>query len=73
MLIFLNYYDSSNDRIFGFRSLLCELLLCPVDKPLEQLYLSGLIFIEGSKRSEAKTVPTGYQDDITLLGFKVII
>ncbi|MFT5654091.1 MAG: hypothetical protein ACI9UD_001664 [Glaciecola sp.] len=73
MLIFLDYYYSSNDRLFGFRSLLVEFALCPVARRLAQLYQSGLIFIEGSEKSETKTAPTCYQDDITFLGFEVII
>jgi len=47
--------------------------LYPIEQVLKQLYQSGLVFIDGGEKSEAKTVTTCYQDDITLLGFEMTV
>ena len=52
-------------------TLLPALSLYPIEKMLEQLYQSGLSFIQGDNNGLVVSGKQGYQDDITLLGFEM--
>ncbi|GAC28503.1 PP2C family protein-serine/threonine phosphatase [Brumicola pallidula] len=52
-------------------ALLSEIALQPIDQVLEHLYRSGLAFIDGGEHCKTETTASGYQDDVTLLGFEV--
>jgi PAS domain S-box-containing protein len=53
-------------------TLLVKTALHPIEQLLEQLYQSGLLFIENGDIQADNPVSDGYQDDMTLLGFEVI-
>jgi PAS domain S-box-containing protein len=53
-------------------TLLSDAAICSIDQLLEQLYRSGLLFIEGGKIDADNPSSASYQDDMTLLGFEVI-
>ncbi len=52
-------------------ALLVANALYPIDQLLEQLYQSGLLFIEGGEGNADNPISASYQDDMTLLGFEV--
>lgn len=60
------YFGSTN-----LHTLLPALSLYPIEKMLEQLYQSGLSFIQGDDNGLVVSGRQGYQDDITLLGFEM--
>lgn len=53
-------------------ALLVASALYPIDQLLEQLYQSGLLFIESGEGNADNPISASYQDDMTLLGFEVI-
>ncbi len=52
-------------------TLLSAAALYPIEQLLEQLYKSGLLFIESGEVHEGNPTSVNYQDDMTLLGFEV--
>lgn len=54
------------------KNLLSRAALDPIDQLLEQLYQSGLLFIQKTESHVSHSISYSYQDDMTLLGFEVI-